>query len=463
MHHRHVLTMKNLDLCINSQTPLFRFKLQYSELLEKYGELPDPLPINVLVKGEDYEINPGGVPKIVYPMINQMIRERIVKEADWVSLNPTGPDRIMAGKILIHNVSPSPEELRAYARMKERIWEEVHDLTRHPVGPREFVAYAKYNWICASKMLGLLPVDVFYVHDFQQLQLGSMIGLAAPTIFRWHIPLTLQNSDPYIRRFIVRSMEAFDAVIVSCRRDLEGLIQAGFHGKAYQVQPPVDKKKWTKPSSNLMEKFCSTFGIRDGDQVVSVIARMDKMKGQDLAIKAVRKLVGEFPRLKLLLVGNGSFTGSSTGGLAHPKATTWVGELRKLVKELRLEKNVIFTGYLQDEFIKAAYARSDVVVLPSRKEGFGLVVGEAWVYKKPVVVSTGAGISELVIDESNGYKFKSGDYKSLTKKLRQALKNPEKATSMGERGRDTVRALYMEGTIKTLTEIFNEVIENFGK
>ena len=60
-----VTAMERLNLCVNSQTPLIRFKLQYSELLEKYGDLPDPVPLDMLIEGEDYEMTPGGVPKIV--------------------------------------------------------------------------------------------------------------------------------------------------------------------------------------------------------------------------------------------------------------------------------------------------------------------------------------------------------------------------------------------------------------
>jgi glycosyltransferase involved in cell wall biosynthesis len=133
------------------------------------------------------------------------------------------------------------------------------------------------------------------------------------------------------------------------------------------------------------------------------------------------------------------------------------------VRKLGLMKNVVFTGYLRDEFIKAAYARSDVVVLPSRKEGFGLVIGEAWVYKKPVIVSKGAGVSELLIDGSNGYTFKSGDVKDLTKKLKTVLRNPKKAASLGERGRETVRAFYMDRTIKVISDIMDEVVKGFTK
>lgn len=455
--------MPGLNLCINSQTPLVRFKLQYAELLEKYGDLPDPVPLEMLVEGEDYEISPGGVPKIVYPLMNKMIEKNLVEKAQWVSLNPIGPERVSTGKILVHNVSLEPGELPAYTRMKERLWEEVHDLERHKIGPQEFAAYAKYNWLCATKMFELLPVDVFYIHDFQQLQLGNMLGLAGPTVFRWHIPLDLDRVDPYMRDFIVSCMEAFDAVVVSCRRDLEGLIRAGYHGKAYQVYPYVDENRWTDPSSSEMDKFCSTFGIGTDDKVILVVGRMDRIKGQDIVIKAMHQLVHRFPNLKLVLVGNGSFSGSAEGGLSHPKANVWRRELQKLTKDLGIEKNVLFTGFLPDELIRAAYKRSDVVVLPSVKEGFGLVIAEAWLYKKPVIVSKGAGVFELVIDGTNGYTFDPGDLRGLVDKLDLVLKNSEAATKMGERGNETVRALSLSEGVKRIFEILNVAIEGFKK
>jgi len=457
------LTMKGLNLCINSQTPLIRFKLQYSELIEKYGDLPDPLPLGMLIEGEDYEMTPGGVPKIVYPLMNKMIKENLVENAHWISLNPVGPERVSTDKVLIHNISLGSQEVSAYSRMKERIWEEVHDLERHEVGPKEFAVYAKYNWLCATKMFELLPIDVFYIHDFQQLQIGNMIGLAAPTVFRWHIPFDLTRIYPYMRNFIVRCMEAFDAVVVSCRRDLEGLIRAGYHGRAYQVYPCVDDKRWSEPTSSDVDKFCQTFGIGADDRMVLVIGRMDKIKGQDIAVKAISQLTRNFPNLKLVLVGNGSFSGSAVGGLSHPKANVWRSYLQKLVKNLKLEKNVVFTGYLPDELLRAAYKRAEVLVLPSVKEGFGLVAGEAWIYKKPVIVSTEAGVSEMIIEGTNGYTFESGDIGGLVNKLNLVLKNPEAAAVVGERGNEMVRILSLEEGTKKVMSIFTEAVEKFEK
>ncbi len=450
-----------LRICINSQTPLVRFKLQQSELLDKYGELPDPVPLEALEEGEDYEFTPGGVPKILYPMIKRMTEEKFISQADWVSLNPTGPERMVTGNIMLHHVSMDPSDLKAYTRMKERLWQEVHNLNRVQVGPTEYLAYAKYNWFCATKMLELSPIDVFYIHDFQQLLTGSMIGLAGPTVLRWHIPLVLDWVDPYIRHFLVRCLETFDAIVVSCRRDLEGLIRAGYHGHAYQVYPPVDDRKWKQPPSSKVEEFCFRFGIRDDDLVVLNVGRMDPMKGQDVLVRAAPHVVRRFPKVKFVFVGDGSFTSSARGGLSHPKATLWRQKLQELARELNIQDNIKFTGYLQDEDLMAAYSRADVCVLSSRIEGFGLVVSEAWLYKKPVVVSSGAGAAELIIDGVNGYIFRSGNSSDLAEKLEKILANSELAIKLGQRGCETVRGQRMEEVCTKIKEILTQAVEGF--
>jgi len=457
-----IVLMKDITICVNSQTPIVRFRHQYTELVEKYGELPDPVPLNLLIEGEDYELCPGGVPKVVYPLVTRMIETRIAKNAYWVCMNPIGPARVKSGKITIHNISLEYPELRSYARMKERIWEEIHGLESHEVGSSEFYSYARYNWACAKKMFELPSVDVFYVHDFQQLQVGNMIGLAAPTVFRWHIPLTLERIDPYMRKFIIKCMEAYDAVIVSCRRDLQGLISAGYHGRAYQLYPYVDERKWTRPPDSEVSDFCLTYTIRGDDKLILVVGRMDRIKGQDVVIKAMAKVIRKFPNAKLMLIGNGSFSGSAKGGLSHPKANIWRSELEGLTRKLGLERHVIFTGYISDERLKSAYQRADVVVLPSVKEGFGLVVSEAWLYKKPVIVSRGAGASETVMEGVNGFTFSPGNAEELAKKLLKVLKKQKLASVLGRRGRETAKNLSINRGVRDVAEVFTDVIKSFG-
>ena len=449
--------MTHPKVCLATQTPLIRLKLQYSELLDKYGPLPDPVPFTCLEEGEDYEFTPGGVPKMVYPLQRMLIEKNLVESVHWISLNMMGPERVLVDGILIHNIMLEQKYVAPYSRFKERIWTEIHNIDRKPIGVVEFSAYARYNWLCAEKMFELSPIDIFYIHDFQQLLVGGMLGLAAPTVFRWHIPFDLDNTSSYVRRFIVRCIESFGGVIVSCRRDLEGLIRAGYHGRAYQSYPYINQHEWTEPSDREFDEFCDRFGITDDDKLLVIVARMDQIKGQDVAIKALSQIADA----KLILIGNGSFTSSERGGLAHPKATMWGTYLKKLARDFGVADRVIFTGYIPDNIVKAAYKRCDALVFPSRKEGFGLVVLEAWMYRKPVVVSDGAGVSELVMDGVNGYQFESGNHEELAEKINTILKNPADSEELGERGHETARQCYIEEGVKLITGVFDDVMTDF--
>ncbi|HIH97306.1 MAG TPA: glycosyltransferase family 4 protein [Thermoplasmata archaeon] len=446
-------------LCISSQTPFIRFYLTYEDLLAKYGDLPDPLPISQLVEGEDYAFTPGGVPMMVYPLMKEMMKKGWIRDIQWVTLNPIGPPRIEVDKkIIIHSITLNPRDLGSYSKFKEDLWRAMHNLGKAPVRYSNAGAYAKYNWFCAARMLTLLPeVDLFFVHDFQQLQVGAMLGLTAPTVLRWHIPLRLENVSPSIRRFIVKSMENFDSVIVSCKRDLEGLIRAGYHGVVKQVYPYVNQRIWSAPSKRDLDEFCELTGIKEDDRVILVVARMDKIKGQDTAIKALHKLKN--PKLKLVLIGNGSFSGSKVGGLAHPKSVAWRGYLEGLTKELGEEERVVFTGYLPQNLVMAAYERCDVVALPSTMEGFGLTVLEGWLYKKPVITSRGCGASELVIEDVNGYLFEPNNESELKEKIKLALKAD--SARLGESGFDMCKQCYIEKGTKAEHEAFEEAIERY--
>ena len=456
--------MDKLRLCLNSQTPLVRFKVAYNALLEKYGDLPDPLPLEMLSEGEDYEFTPGGVPIMLYPLLQRLMAEGKTVNPHWIALNPAGPERVVSNGITMHSIQLGHHELASYTHCKEMIWQETHNLNITPLDMREFAAFAKYNWLCTEKMLEILPeVDAFYIHDFQQLQVGAMIGLVAPAVFRWHIPLQLDKVSRHVGNFILRGMEGFDAVVVSCKRDLEGLIRSGYRGKAHQIYPFVDQGKWTSPEDEEIEGFRRRFSLGERDRLIAVVARMDGMKGQDTAIEALARVADGFPDARLVLVGNGSFSGSKRGGLAHPKSEVWRSRLEAVAKELGVRDRITFTGYLSQGELRSLYHLSEIAVLPSIREGFGLTVVEAWLYEKPVVVSTGAGSSELVIDGVNGFTFAPRNSGELADKVQHILKDPARGREMGMKGYDTSRRCWIERGAEAVFRVLKETAEEFRR
>src|SRR5271169_6773387 len=115
--------------CISSQTPFIRFNLSYNELLDKYGSLSDPLEITELEEGIDYDYSPGGVTAMVYPLIREMLNQKYLSKAAWVSLGVNYPPRVKVGDIVVSHIEIPDHVMREYTVFKENLWSQIHGLS----------------------------------------------------------------------------------------------------------------------------------------------------------------------------------------------------------------------------------------------------------------------------------------------------------------------------------------------
>jgi len=135
-------------------------------------------------------------------------------------------------------------------------------------------------------------------------------------------------------------------------------------------------------------------------KTVLYVGRLGARKGVDLALQAVAKL--DNPEVEFLIAGTGR----------HEEY------LRSLAAELKIENQIRFLGYVPSEDLPQLYSSSDVFVLPSKYEGFGLVVLEAAACGTPVIGANAGGIPTAI---------KLSDYGSVVertaKEFSQALKS----------------------------------------
>jgi len=449
-----------MKVCVNSQTPIVRFKTSYGELLEKYGSLSDPINIRDLEEGVDFEFTPGGVTNMIYPSVKMMMRDHSVSGVIWVALGVNFPPNVVVDDILVSHVEIEESVMKEYSSFKEKLWNEIHGIKEGVFTQEGFRAYAQYNWANAEKMFShLKDVDVFYVQDFQLLLTGTFIGPPAPAILRWHVPLIPDILSDFSKRIIIKGMESFDAVVVSTRRDLEGLVNSDFRGKAFQLYPYVDPDEWNPPASNEeIEMLKEKIKLRDDEKLIVLVARMDRIKSQDVGIRAFA-ILSKKVKAKLLLIGDGSFSSSQNGGLGYGKGAVWRRELEKLARDLNISQNVFFMGHASKEELKAAYALSSLVLLTSYREGFGITVLEGWIHRKPVVVSSGAGASELVINDSNGYVFPSGDYETAAEMMIKALSGD--TDRLGNNGYESAKQCTISISVEREKAILEEISRQF--
>jgi glycosyltransferase involved in cell wall biosynthesis len=447
-----------VKICINTQTPPLRFKLSYTELLDKYGTLDDPLDIRTLEKGVDYDYSPGGVTAMVLPLLANLSKSKFSKDPVWISLGVNYPPRVKLNDVTISHVELDEDHLRKYSSFKDSFWFLIHGLGERRFSKEEYLGYVRYNWANAEKLFHYVgDADVFFIQDFQLIQTGQLIGISAPAVLRWHVPFRPENLGQ-TGAFVRKALEGFDSIVVSTKRDLAGLQRSRYRGLAYQIYPYIDGKRWTKPPRSVEGSLKERIGLGPDGHLLLVVGRMDPVKSQDVAIRALARIKKEGD-YRLLMIGNGSFSSSRSGGLGRDKGTVWKRHLREQATSLGVQDRVVFMGYATDEELRAAYRLASVVILPSRIEGFGITVLEGWINRKPVVVSRGAGAFELVEEGVNGYTFEPGNDATLAEGITMAT-GPS-ADSLGARGAETVKQCLVSESSRRVRAVLEDTVASF--
>lgn len=188
----------------------------------------------------------------------------------------------------------------------------------------------------------------------------------------------------------------------------------------------------------------SELGLED-HFVIGNFGRHHPLKGQAYLLRAFAVLARDYPRVRLLMVGDGP----------HHQA------LRALARDLGVEANVVFTGWRRD----AAKLMSavDVVAHPSLHEAFSQMMVEALVHRRPLVITRVAGPMDYMEDGRTAILIPPRDVDSLCDALRWVMKHPEESRQMAEQGRDYVLREFSVQKIVPLYEAFYEAIINAGR
>ncbi|MBN2087534.1 glycosyltransferase family 4 protein [Candidatus Peregrinibacteria bacterium] len=222
-----------------------------------------------------------------------------------------------------------------------------------------------------------------------------------------NIPIITTEHDPFeltgLKRQIKKNCLKKTAQTIVISQDNLRLL-----GEYYEV--PKERLKLVHNGIEL-DRFldstkCDNLPVQSGEIVITCIAELHPRKGHKYLLRAFMKLQEEMPQIKtsLLLVGE--------------------GPLENEFKEQYFEqKNIHFLGWRNDipEILKS----SDIFVLPSLKEAFGLVLVEAMASGVPVITTNTGGAVDIVQDGKTGYLVPPSNSEKITEAIRLILQNEE--------------------------------------
>ena len=152
------------------------------------------------------------------------------------------------------------------------------------------------------------------------------------------------------------------------------------------------------------------------------VGRLAPHKHVDHLLKIVKELKDEIPNIKLKVIGDG----------------VEKNRLLKLVKDYKIEDRVSFYMNLEYSDVIFHMKRSSILVLPSTREGFGMVLAEANACYRPVIAYKSGGVVEVIKDGENGFLVEPLNLESLREKIKTLLLDDKLQERMGRKGRRIV-------------------------
>ncbi|MCK4905794.1 glycosyltransferase [bacterium] len=193
---------------------------------------------------------------------------------------------------------------------------------------------------------------------------------------------------------------------------------------------------------NTDEQKKEEFGFERNSTIITTIGRLVPSKGIKYLLYTVAKIVEHSPNVRFLIIGEG------------PQKD----ELKGLAEKLEINKYVVFTGIRKD--IQAILAITDIFVLPSTSEGFGISILEAMAKTKPVVATSVGGIPEIIQNGINGFLVPPRSAKSLASAIISILENPQKGVEMGINGRKRVEKYFsIDETVRKTEELYKTLVK----
>jgi len=282
-------------------------------------------------------------------------------------------------------------------------------------------------------------IDIIHSHtwgtDFYAYWVSRILKIPLITTVHNRYYIFQKWSRRFSYKFFISHIEK----IVAVSKDIKDLLIKNLKlptQKIKLIYNGIDIHKFEDKKG--MEKIRDDLKISKDDIILGNVGNLREVKDHYTLILSFSKIIPNFPRVKLLIIGEGELKSN----------------LLMLCSELGLEQKVIFLGHRED--VPSFLNLIDIFVLSSRMEGCSISILEAMASGKPVVATRVGGNPELILDQENGFLVPPAEPEKLAEKISILLKDEELRKNMGEKGKKKAKDKFsLERMIKDYEELYS--------
>jgi len=284
-----------------------------------------------------------------------------------------------------------------------------------------FAEVLRYAALVPSLVAGE-DFDLIHAHDWLSFPAGIEAKRATGKPLIVHVHATGfdqgggEHADSRVWRIEKEGMEAADAVITVSGYTKQMVVER------YGIAPEKVHVVHNGVDADLHAAEGGYGNVRDfalkspGYKIVLYVGRLTLQKGPDYFLRAARRVLEENPNTFFIVAGSGDME----------------RQLIRLAAELRIAKNVFFTGFVRGGELGRLYAAADLYVLSSVSEPFGIAPLESLIANTPVLISKQSGVSEVL---SHALKVDFWDTEEMANKIVAALRYPPLRQELRRNGR----------------------------
>ena len=310
--------------------------------------------------------------------------------------------------------------------------------------------YQPYELALSSKIVDMVKVhqiDVLHVHyaiphayaGYMAKKMLHEEGIELPIVTTLHgTDITLVGSHPFYKTAVTFSINKSDAV-TSVSQSLKEDTQRLFNTKKDIIVIPnfIDLDKYTPTTKNCQRDLLAM----PDERVITHISNFRSVKRIPDVIHIFHAIQKEIPS-KLMMIGEGP---------EREKA-------EQLCTELNIENKVVFLGNSNE--VNKILCFSDLFLLPSETESFGLSALEAMASGVPVVSSNSGGLPEVNINGLSGFLSPVGDIKSMSQNAIHILKNKTDLEIFKKGAKSTALKFDIHQIVPAYEEIYKTALKN---